>query len=311
MQMRMRYAQKSMWMMWGLLSVQLAAADVLSSNDGRELWGRPVSMNRFAVATFFSDVFNVHGFGMYAFGPLTDFLTYSKNTSEPITFSLRILDLFHARIKEAAWFNAYEAHDMLRVMHECVSPLVHDAFEVRLNQAKKSLYDSLLTRFRDLKTDPDKFIHEVASDMLAVADSSNALALRSLSVRFVEAMVDRLIWSSEGHAEAWTLTKDIANSLYVLYEDKLIPDAATLNHCLWSLVYRLCYEIETAGEEFSLGFYHAIKRDIAAGDALIFAFPDNREGLMISRAQWLRAVVIAGEVRARRTLDGAWVAPIN
>lgn len=275
------------------------------------LWKRPVAMHRIGVASFFADVFNVHGFGNYCCGPLIDFLAHSRHTSDPLTFSLRIMDLFCARMKEATWLNAHDVHVVFKALQVHVAPLFQKALDNRLSNVEKTLYKSLLTRFRDLKANPEAFIHDVGVDILAVVDTSEIARLRIVSSSLIEGMLDRLIWSPEDQEEAWNLVKDMAVVLHELYESRVIADAPALNHCLWSLVYRFSYIIETVGEDFSLQAYQIMKRDIAYGDSILFTFPDDREGLMTSRAHWLRSVVIAGEVRARQALGGSWMAPMN
>jgi hypothetical protein len=288
------------------------SSDMIGGADQRmALWKRPVAMHRIGVASFFADVFNVHGFGNYCCSPLIDFLAYSSHTSDSLTFSLRIIDLFNARMKEATWLNAHDVYEVCKALEMHVAPLVHRALDLRLMDVEKTLYKSLLMRFRDLKTNPEAFIHDVSVDIMAVVDTSEIARLRALCSGLIEAMLDRLIWSPEDEEEAWDSVKNIADALHNLYEVKIIVDAPMLNHCLWSLVYRFSYLIETAGEDFSLQSYQAMKRDIAQGDSIIFSFPDDREGLMNSRAQWLRAVVIAGEVRAHQVLEGSWIAPMN
>lgn len=306
-----RLARVLMLVIVGGYSTAQAFYDQPDLGQQRQLWRRPVSMHRVGVAHFFADVFNMHGFGNHCCGPLIDFLAHSRHTSDPLTFSLRIIDLFHARMKEASWLSAYDVYEVVNALQEHVEPLFKKALDVRLANVEKTLYRSLLTRFRDLKTNPEAFIHDVGVDILAIVDTSEIARLRILCTSLIEGMLDRLIWSPEDSEETWQSVKDIADSLHGLYKSNIIADGPTLNHCLWSLLYRFCYIIETGSEDFPLEMYHVIKRDIVCGDSVLFAFADDREGLMNSRAQWLRSVVIASEVRARQVREGSWIAPMS
>jgi len=294
-----------------LMAAPYAYSGVSLDEYRRQVWMRPVEMHRTGVSTFFSEVFNMHGFGSYSCGPLVDFLRFSCQTKDPLAFTLRIMDLFHVRMKEATWLNPYDVYRVLCTLHDDIAPLVRTALDMRCIEAEKALYKALLTGFRDLKHNPQSFIHDVVVDILAIADSSEVYRLRTLCISMVGSMLDKLIWSPADQEDVWRSVNDLAEVLYDLHTANLIPDSPTLNHCLWSLLYRFSYLIENMGEELSPATYAIMKRDLIEGNSILFSFPDDREGLMNSRAQWLRTVIIAGEVRAREAREGSWIAPMN
>lgn len=273
-------------------------------------WTAELVMTRATISNYFHGVFRQQGYGSYAGYHLIDFLAYARSSKNSLSFSLKILDLFHMRMKEALWTNPYLVDTVLRAMIAYVHPVFVQAQRQRSDGLKRSIYDILLHRFDELKQDPDLVIDELVVDLITQIEGSDSVRLRMTVVRLIENMLDRLIWSLSEQADAWQITRVIADDLYALYEIGLIPDAITLNHCLWSLTYRFAYALEASGDLFSLMTYQRIKSDIGSSNSILFTFTDvvQQQGSMKTRAEWLTDIVFAGEVRARRIAEGAWTA---
>ncbi len=273
-------------------------------------WTAELVMNKVSIGSYFNTVFGQHGYGSYAGYHLIDFLAYARSSKNELSFTLTVIDMFHMRMKEALWTNPYLVDTVLRGMLAYIHPLFVQAQRKRSEEAKKTVYDLLLHRFDELREHPDEVIDTFVADMIMQIEASEVVRLKTGVVRLIENMLDRLIWSLAEQIDAWEITRTIADDLYALYEVGLLPDTATLNHCLWSLTYRFGYALESSADMISLLTYERMKSDIGTGNSVLFTVTDSaqRRSSMKTRAQWLTDIIFAGEVRARRAAQGAWTA---
>lgn len=275
-------------------------------------WHEDLIMSRGHIEHYFRTTFREHSYGTYCGNHLLDFLSYASTTRNPVRFTTKIVDLFHIRMKEALWSNPYVVNTVLQGLYAYVGPTLEMAEADRADKVQKTLYDMLSNRFEELKQDPDNVLASVTDEILTIVDGADATRLRSSAVRLVENMLDRLVWLLAEQEEAWDVTCALADNLYRLYEADIIPDTITLNQCLWSIMYRFTYCIETTGDTISIMTYQRIKKDILSGRSALLSTKDELQQQvgMKTRADWLSDAVVAGEARARKVSEGAWIAPL-
>lgn len=284
-------------------------ANLLNDPEFRARCRQPICMDRDGVSTYFKDIFNLKGYGSLCIEHLVDFLEFADKTAQPLSFTLRMMELFHGRMKEALWINPYALSGTLDAFIEHTGPILEAAHKERIVAVKRSMYQAMLSRFNSLKEEPEVFMNTLAEEVLQIADNTELVRLRALLVRFIESALDKLILSPHDQQGMWDITMQIADQINTLYLAGTIIDAATVQHCYRSLVYRFIYCLETVGEHLSLETYNYMKRDIAQSTHPLLSFADMESDLVISRAQLLKDALIAAETRSRVVAAGSWVAP--
>lgn len=272
---------------------------------------QPISFTRTGVVSFFEETFNHTLYGTLAlpasFAHLKDFIAHSKTMQHPLAYIHSITNIFHDRLKEAVWVNPYALSNLLTVygeQHELFASACHDPEEV----VKKILYQSLLSKFSDLKKDPELFMSTLSKEIVTQLHHDTATTQKETSrtiTRFIEAALDKIIWDPREQLQCWNICKTIADQLATLQSAHIIASEEDLNHCYWSLVYRFCYFIETAGEHLSLTTYQAIKCDIATQATTLLTLPE-REAFIRSKADYVQQVLFAAEVKVRARQEGLW-----
>lgn len=275
---------------------------------------RPVSMTQAGIATFLTSTYNHAAYGTFClpatFRHVDDFLTHTQNVKQQEVFVASVIDLFHARLKESLWVNPYA---LARLFDSLVANTQHlfTKSERRNHHdaVKKELYESLLTKFNDLKNDPEQFIETLTKKVLAITDhdkQQERIELQYAISRFIESALDKLVWDPREQQACWECCKMLATKLDSLEQLHIIPDEVTLNHCFWSLIYRFSYFIETAGDLLSMQTFQAIRQDIALGQTPLLALGEQEEHIL-TKAQRLNQAVLAGEVKVRSAQAGLWM----
>jgi len=273
---------------------------------------QPITFNRTGIVSFFTDTFNHELYGTFAlpasFCHMKEFISFSKTMQDPLGYMRSITSLFHDRLKEALWVNPYALSGLLTAYSnqaELWATTVNDPEET----VKKLLYNSLLSKFNELKKDPELFMSTLSKEIVTTLNNETRMAQRELGysiTRFIEGALDKIIWDPREGEQCWQSCKAIADQLAQLHALKIIGTEVELNHCYWSLVYRFCYFIETTAEHISLETYQAMKYDIANKNSPLLCIPEQ-EAFIHSKAYRLQQAVFAGEVKVRSIKQGLWV----
>lgn len=274
---------------------------------------KPITFTRSNIETFLKDAFNHPWYGTYClpanFMHISDLLSYHDRVKNPRDFSLSIFNLFHSRLKESQWVNPYALAQIIDVIIKQCEPLCAITKNTTRAAIKKTLYQAMLSRFHELKTDPEFFMTSVADEIITVVErgeQESAHELQNVITRFIESALDKLVWDPREQEGCWESCKLIAEQLRSLHHANIIRHEITLNHCYWSLVYRFCYFIETAGEHLSPATYTAIKHDIAEKKCALFSLEEQEE-LLLSKIKRLQNAILDGEVRALSIQKGIWI----
>lgn len=275
---------------------------------------RPVIMTQPGIANFFTSIFNHPTYGTFClpatFRHVDNFLEHTPNVKQQEAFVASVVDLFHARLKESLWVNPYALARLFDSIAVNTQHLFKKAERRSHHDAiKKELYESLLTKFNDLKNDPEQFIEHLTTKVLAITDDSKQQARVELQYaisRFIESALDKLVWDPREQQACWECCKMLAAKLDELEQLHIIPDEVTLNHCFWSLIYRFSYFIETAGDLLSVQTFQIIRQDIAIGQTPLLALGEQEEHIL-TKAQRLNQALLAGEVKIRSSKAGLWM----
>ena len=283
----------------------------LSKQELLQRFARPIIFDRANIQTFLTDVFNHRLYGVYClpsnFMHIADFLSHSTQVEHPRDFSISIFNLFHTRLKESFWVNPYALAQMLEVItQQCAGmcePTNHTSSRAAI---KKALYNAMLSRFHELKKDPEYFMTSLANEIIALVEQPEQETISELQhtvTRFIESALDKVIWDPREQESCWESCKLIAEQLHALHRAHIIRNETALNHCYWSLVYRFCYFLETTGEHLTPETYSIIKNDLVAKNCSFLAL-EEQEAFVLSKIRRLQLALIDGEVKARAAQAG-------
>jgi hypothetical protein len=274
-------------------------------------FAKPIIFNRANIQTFLTDVFNHRLYGTYClpsnFMHIADFLSHTAQVENPRDFSISIFNLFHARLKESFWVNPYACAQILEVIAQQCAPLCEDTTKANSRAAiKKTLYNAMLSRFHELKADPEYFMTNLADEIITIAEQPEKEAICELQhaiTRFIESALDKIIWDPREQESCWESCKLIAEQLHTLYQARILRNETALNHCYWSLVYRFCYFLETTGEHISPETYALMKQDLATKNCVFLALEEQEE-FILSKSKRLQLAMLDGEVKSRSVQAG-------
>jgi hypothetical protein len=237
------------------------------------------------------------------------------------------------------YVNPVAATDFLKTIIQHLAPvltasfqlqvdMVKDDMRTRLNGHRQTLQQKLAYELKNgfyvLKFDPEMFLQRLTEAILeglpveelayhAVESmlKSEALHVRAAVVRFIETIIERLVWSPAEEGFAWANVKDIADNLFMLYRYGIVPDEHTLHQLYWTLTYRFIYCLGLIGEHVSPATYALMKADIMQGNSILLTFSMGEQPFVKSRKEWLVDALFSGEVRARIASTGAWIGPFR
>jgi len=272
---------------------------------------RKVKFTQSGVQCFFKHTFNQslysEKFLPACFLHCIDFLEYGAQLTEPRGFLESSLEIFHQRIKECLWVNPYALLFLIQRIQPILTPIVKHHKEEQKKGVNKAIRQALLTRFNELKVQPELFLNNLTDEILVIACGSDEQpTVQQLTwsvVRFIEAALNKLIWDPRDDIDTWECVKALALSLEALYEARIIPDTKALNQCYWSLVYRYCYFLETAGSELSRECYAKIKKD-SADTPLTFLMLEEQEDFITTKVDRLHKALMEGELKAKAKEQG-------
>lgn len=294
-----------------VLSTFSVAAQQMNKQELLQRFAQPITFNRANIETFLTDVFNHQLYGTYClpsnFMHIADFLSHNKDVEHPRDFAISIFNLFHTRLKESFWVNPYALAQIIEVTAQQCASLCEPVTNQTLHaEVKKTLYNAMLSRFQELKNDPEYFMNNLAHEIVTVVgqhDQEGISELQNSISRFIESALDKIIWDPREQESCWESCKLIAEQLLLLHEARIIRSETVLNQCYWSLVYRFAYFLETAGEHLTPDTYTIIKQDLLAQDCALLKL-EEQEHCLQPKAKRLQLAVLEGEVKARALQAG-------
>ena len=194
---------------------------------------------------------------------VTDLLSYTKDQSDPYGYACTVIGLFHQRFKDCKWSNPYALAQLLEQLPTLIGPLFkEDEKELLFTYFKEQLYSP-----NGIHVDEQDCVHfiEQLSNNTHEYLLQTVLAasyLQQVTIRFIESIMDKLVWDPRDDIQTWESFKTIGHHLEHLSSEHIISDHDTLNHLFWSLVYRFCYFLELAGSALSFECYSTMQKDL-------------------------------------------------
>lgn len=230
--------------------------------------------------------------------PVIDLLEYTKGQADPHAFACTVLGMFHQRMKDCQWENPYAFAQLLDRLPDLLSPITCPQ-NIEIQGIQEIIAKKYDAEKNILETDPELFIRSLSQDLYDYMQSHKNLSdVQHMTVRFLEGLCDKLIWDTKDEIYVWQCFKVIGTQLETLYERGIIPDTDSLNHLLWSLVYRFCYFIDLSGSGLSVETYSEMKKDLDEQN-LSFLKHEEREQFMLPKNDTLARSLRFGEAKAR------------
>lgn len=119
--------------------------------------------------------------------------------------------------------------------------------------------------------------------------------LRIALLRFLETLIQKLVWSQAYYEGTWPSVIRIAHYLERLHDCGIIDHSDDIDSLHWTLLYRLRYFISLTGSIFPQTFYEEIEDDIRT---YCIPFVENTYQAVTSKRTILRDIIHLGKTKA-------------
>lgn len=275
----------------------------------------PIHANHSSIKKFLVNTFNSSYYGEFLaldFSHITSLLSFYDQTQEPKRYIRSILRLFSQKIKSCSYINSYAFLKFLDQLSLILYPIFIDNTQSNVkqkynhlhikSQIKECLYNYFLNNFQNFKKDPSQELEKLSVKLSSIAtenlnkdnnqdkDISN-LELQHNIIRFLELVLNKLIWSPKDQTESWENLKSIAQRLEKLMINNIIPDIETLNENYWSLIQRYCYFLELFAILLKIETIESIAREVKDKNLPLWTL-EEQESLTINKKACLKSVLL-------------------
>jgi hypothetical protein len=256
-----------------------------------EMWRQPVEFTSLGIAHFFTHTFNQNLYGQ-AFLPqsldhLIDFLDYGIVHNKSLKYFKSSIELFHQRCKECSYINVYSLHYFLDKFSHQMAFMFYNRLDYR-QEIKNCIRKALYTH-ENSEEFFESACQEIHKIYYGTPDEPSRLMLAQTCTRFIESLLDKVIWNPREQERTWNSFLTIAQNLENLYQLNIIPDSHSLNLVVWSLIYRYCYFISSWGSELLPQTYTALKYSLEQTNSLWLVLEEQESFLLTKRERLMQA----------------------
>lgn len=241
------------------------------------------------------------------FTDMLEFLTYGMQQSSR-DYPKRIINLFHKKLKESSFVNAFAFNELLEKMPNTLNHYFPEPYKHHpklKNDINNILYANFLQNFNDFKKDPDIFLDTVSASLATKAlenileeqDNTTQEELRGMIIRFLEHGISKLIWDPEEGENVWQSITSLARNIAEFGKQGIFIYEEDLDDLYWSLITRFGYFIELAGSQIPLQVYEKIQKDLQY-DELYFLEIEEQEDYIITKKEYLLGCIKSGLAKA-------------
>jgi len=239
------------------------------------------------------------------FSHLLQFLEHGNRSNKKRIYSRSIIRIFANKLKTSPYVNAYAFDEMLPDMIELLTPQIESAVQTDEKLVRivyDLLYSSFSSNFSLFKQQPHLFLDDLSQDIIEHMNECytpvvSVEELRSGLIRFLEIILNKLIWHPEDGVKTWNLVKSIADHLADFVESDIIADTEDLNDLYISLVERYIFFLDINVNELPIAFYRGVKEDIATSSTVLLELEEQEE-FIEPKAQRLIYALNRGQARA-------------
>lgn len=268
------------------------------------VFGAPIKFTKSGLRCFFKHTFSkseyTENFLPYNFTHLAEFLDFGKQTQQDVSYAQSTLRLFTNRTKACSTISAKAMEEITGSLSALIEPYFANKttsfFADAKSSIKKVFYDIFSSKFSFFKEDPDKFLGEVAAEVMSTLQQSNFVQtyvdneqLKQTLIKFLEVTLNKIIWTPTDQEAVWTNVKQIAKNLENLMQVKIINEDE-LDDLYQSLLERFIYFLELVGPDLSAQVLEQIQIDVEKNDLLFLTMPEQ-EKYMQTRLDRLKKIL--------------------
>ncbi len=231
-----------------------------------------------------------HTLPNYSMMHLIEFMEYSKNMDDPRFFCLSILNLFHNRFKDCTWAHPYAFTMFLNQLPETLKHACFEDEAIIKGDIKQIIKEALMQDFKTLKSNPNAFLDQVSTTIyehVFYNPEPPLIEFQGFMARFLESVINKLVWDPTEGADTWESAKLIAEKLDALVVARIIRDDTELNNLYWSLITRYCYFLDSFGSQLSKETLTAIQQDVRERTHILIALSEDEE-ISMTKAERLQ-----------------------
>ena len=236
------------------------------------------------------------------------FLDFGIKTNQNLEFVEQVIRLFRQKVMCTEYVCAQET---ARVADRLVSML--EGFEIKgksenknHEQAVKEIcYNMFLSDFERFKSNPDAFLTDLSKQVCKGLENSaicskqtSSKHIQNLIIRFMETTLSKVLWSPQDGKNAWEEFKVLGESVYTLYNRKIIESQDDLNDLVKIIVERFNYFLNIAGADMPVEFYQAARNDLTE-NKLPWLSTEELEKDITSKLDSLKKCLMQGQIKAQ------------
>lgn len=282
----------------------------------------PVVFSKAGIDHFLRNVFNDSRYSVdylpYSFSHLIQFLEYGICSKQKRVYFESTLRLFLNKIKAVRYIADSAVPSLLARLpglleSQCViSPMNLNQLSVLL---KDALYSAFEMKFALFKTNVDLFFDQITVDMMSimkkhisVSDEVSREQLKQITLRFLELVLLKVVWSPVDQEKVWDSFKNIASQLAVFKERGIINDDE-LDDLYKSLLESFCHFLDLAGQELPEALLETMNQEIGSKKILLFAM-EEQEPQLQHKTDRLREVVWMLKAKRCARSQGVLLEPV-
>jgi len=249
------------------------------------------------------------------FSHLSNLILNGNTNNQPPAYLRSTIKLFSNLLKSAEYVNASAFENFLATFPKAAQPYFSlpisrsyitntalydaDMFDRFKQTVNNVMYSSFSSNYESFKQNPGQFLENLSSEILTIAQEEvTREQLRQGIVRFAEIALSKLIWDVAQPEKSWEITKKIGDQLAELLEQNILDDANDLDDLYWTLLTRYCYFIDITATDTAPSFYTTIKKDIAAGNIILFEL-EEQDAIVESKHLYMQRALFSAEAQSR------------
>jgi hypothetical protein len=280
----------------------------------RELFQQEPKPNKdFGVTDFLSKILNNRFYPIETLPchlrDLQTLLNQGRFVPNPVPYTKALFKLFGNKIKGAPYMSAYGLLELLEQLPISLDYL-KELKPIDVTSAKyydelhNLLYDAFLTKFDDLKANPNVFFTMLTNNVitlvsknltkstLEITRNETLIDLQPVFVRFIDTSLNKLMWNTKEPENIWRTTKGIATELESLYDKEFISDLSDLDDLYWTLIHRFALFLDLSANKLSLELLHEMHNEVVSGN-LVFLSIAEQEPYLQTKKQVLEAALVS------------------
>lgn len=186
------------------------------------------------------------------------------------------------------------ANGEFRIIQESVEDLLLKSFTEQMNR---------------FQSEPDVFLNKISLDVVDIVKSRLTMIrqereeiefkekLRNIVIRFIDSMLNKLIWYEDAYQSIWPSFIGIGDKLHVIGTRGIINDQDNLDELWNTLVTRFCWFLDFKGSVLPVEFFEQIEEDLKNNIVFFLEVEEQDKGIK-SKKEILAEAVLTAKAKA-------------